>query len=176
MPPWGYLRVGGVINSQPKPRRNKQGLSPRGRSHREALCLQEVSQRSISAWAEASKATGRLRCQEEVYLRVGGGIIRDKEVHPFGLGLSPRGRRHPFAAPFQEVGDGSISAWAEASDTVYTSNQCGEVYLRVGGGITADLCAAAVEQGLSPRGRRHQVADIHLSRGHGSISAWAEAS
>ena len=70
-----------------------------------------------------------------VYLRVGGGIpfVLVRSLAP--KGLSPRGRRHHSLSLDILKCIGSISAWAEASDTDAPQKESVRVYLRVGGGI-----------------------------------------
>ena len=98
-----------------------------------------------------------------------------KERARFGVGLSPRGRRHRLRIKIGPPGGGSISAWAEAPARAAPPGAHLRVYLRVGGGTQAQRRVGHRVQGLSPRGRRHRNCGAfrgHLAR---SISAWAEA-
>ena len=98
-----------------------------------------------------------------------------KERARFGVGLSPRGRRHPPGPRPQAPTFGSISAWAEAPKPSDGSGTASRVYLRVGGGTATAERFVVIWRGLSPRGRRHQDLLPRLPGVVGSISAWAEA-
>ena len=90
-----YLRVGGGTQAQRRVGHRVQGLSPRGRRHRNCGAFRGHLARSISAWAEAPRSSpASPRCRG-VYLRVGGGTSRDPSECDPSEGLSPRGRRHP---------------------------------------------------------------------------------
>ena len=70
------------------------GLSPRRRSHHVVVEIEQVDQRSISAWAESSRRTRRPALPPGVYLRVGGVISLIGEPPCPTPGLSPRERSH----------------------------------------------------------------------------------
>ena len=110
---------------------------------------------SISAWAEASGIALRRAAHTTVYLRVGGGIVLPNIRTILVTGLSPRGRRHRLCAILSNRVEGSISAWAEASDSMKDPLWRPGVYLRVGGGIAGRVRSEGNRSGLSPRGRRH---------------------
>ena len=171
-----YLRVGGVIDESDVTPAFRQGLSPRGRSHRLKIAAQAFAEGSISAWAESSLFARFPEYNEEVYLRVGGVIGKPSSSASASIGLSPRGRSHPRARSSPRSRQGSISAWAESSGFRGTDSLGRTVYLRVGGVIALRVAPGAIQQGLSPRGRSHRP--LHcLSRHRGwSISAWAESS
>ena len=70
----------------------------------------------------------------------------------------------------------SISACAEASRSHSLQQAHLKVYLRVCGGIGLGSIAEAMQEGLSPRVRRHHAGRRQPAPKRGSISACAEAS
>ena len=90
-------------------------------------------------------------------------------------GLSPRVRRHLLGRFSRFPHSGSISACAEAPETLGATVSQREVYLRVCGGTIGTSHPFSMPNGLSPRVRRHPTGDDEYDVLRRSISACAEA-
>ena len=171
-----YLRVCGGIALSEQEMEKMKGLSPRVRRHQQPSGVFCVCARSISACAEASDKKKCDLPDDQVYLRVCGGIRVVLAVNQLHQGLSPRVRRHPLLIASAILNRGSISACAEASILARAEEAVLQVYLRVCGGIRFSSLISGRVQGLSPRVRRHHEAGRNIPPVSGSISACAEAS
>ena len=104
---------------------------------------------------------------------MGGGNAHLFPLVPRAIGLSPRGRGKLEPGVAQNVGQGSIPAWAGETDASFCSLDLPPVYPRVGGGNLGGPFVDNPLHGLSPRGRGKRPATFPGCRPCRSIPAWA---
>ena len=185
--------MGGETLPTESTRRDRHGLSPRGRGNRSRAGFASLRLGSIPAWA--GKPSSRpTHCRlPAVYPRVGGETLTFFFLQCSDQGLSPRGRGNPPGLPEWNDFQRSIPAWA--GNRINTSDPIIErrsipawagkpvlghglppflaVYPRVGGETTVIRSAGFLLPGLSPRGRGNRQVQRFFSCHNGSIPAWA---
>ena len=168
-----YPRVGGGNRYGVGVRMRRWGLSPRGRGKQCDKNFVGCAGRSIPAWAGETNRPPHSPPLPAVYPRVGGGNFWLASGVPPSSGLSPRGRGKPPSALGEDIGEGSIPAWAGETGQGVGLDRIGRVYPRVGGGNAPIPPKACRRAGLSPRGRGKQYPPhSHLISAR-SIPAWA---
>ena len=150
-----------------------KGLSPRVRGNLAALPLARYQMRSIPACAGEPPGAGTPGSRGEVYPRVCGGTVTDRQDRYGTSGLSPRvrgNRRRRAGAPAQ---CGSIPACAGEPAAPQTAGCCPGVYPRVCGGTQSHRRIATALRGLSPRVRGNPLKSRLRTAIAGSIPACA---
>ncbi len=171
--PGVYPRVGGGTGVGGYRHRRPGGLSPRGRGNRLRYLLPGRPDGSIPAWAGEPSTQSAGNPPSAVYPRVGGGTVYGRCLSAALSGLSPRGRGNPQVSVADDVGVGSIPAWAGEPGTGRRLRSPGGVYPRVGGGTLVSAIWRSNVSGLSPRGRGNPAAGACRGSGSRSIPAWA---
>ena len=129
-----YPRVGGGNELAQFNIHTNEGLSPRGRGKRAAICVSAASSGSIPAWAGETSAAGAVLVAWTVYPRVGGGNYSLFCIRLPGGGLSPRGRGKHGYEYLCRISQRSIPAWAGETSPSRRPRRGWGVYPRVGGG------------------------------------------
>ena len=171
---WVYPRVCGGTPQRRKYRRRLQGLSPRVRGNPWPARWQAMVYWSIPACAgEPSPPPGQSQLPS-VYPRVCGGTGGCGTGDCVPVGLSPRVRGNPSAAPPPSASPGSIPACAGEPAAQNLHRPEARVYPRVCGGTPHPSPPAPQQPGLSPRVRGNpQVLHRNILRLR-SIPACAE--
>ena len=181
-PPWPkptpsasavYPRVGGGTHYRIQEDVRAGGLSPRGRGNPTPAIFIPQRRRSIPAWAGEPAGGWRGGIIPAVYPRVGGGTPGHCPIHPWAMGLSPRGRGNPAAWAGQWTKERSIPAWAGEPKGIPCLPWPTRVYPRVGGGTPSSSTRPGRTLGLSPRGRGNRPPFPPFQGGQRSIPAWA---
>ena len=149
------------------------GLSPRGRGNQHQRVFVCACYGSIPAWAGKPRSHARHHRPPQVYPRVGGETIADRDQNRIQVGLSPRGRGNHAAARSCCAASGSIPAWAGKPGEEVSSIRTDKVYPRVGGETLCTGLEALCTGGLSPRGRGNLRRGGLRTDRRGSIPAWA---
>ena len=132
-----------------------------------------ISQRSIPARAGKPWSGRNASWRPRVYPRAGGETTAHRLMRAARKGLSPRGRGNPGPPLSLGSGLGSIPARAGKPRPSAPGPATQKVYPRAGGETYEASPAAAIEHGLSPRGRGNLAADRRRDHGGGSIPARA---
>ena len=168
-----YPRVGGGTRPTDRRRKDRKGLSPRGRGNRSLTPARSATLGSIPAWAGEPQFTGWLQVNARVYPRVGGGTLASPAVSAASSGLSPRGRGNLHHLGWPGSCRRSIPAWAGEPRHQLATPRYPGVYPRVGGGTGLMRLVYMMGSGLSPRGRGNRGRCPGRTDNQGSIPAWA---
>ena len=170
-----YLRVCGVTRHVIREVRRPVGLSPRVRSHLDAVAGVGDDFGSIPADAGAPASGAGRFAPGSVYPRGCGGTSTIPARTGWTPGLSPRMRGHRSGEFHADANAGSIPADAGAPATTSPSWTNTKVYPRGCGGTSAFCSPLPSGRGLSPRMRGHPNRDPAKYLWNGSIPADAGA-
>ena len=172
-----YLRVCGADFCHDWDQVHEVGLSPRVRSGRLHLTVEQALDGIISACAERTCVSG-LGFDHGVggwdYLRVCGADSSTACLLSCAAGLSPRVRSGPIGIQLDGRVEGIISACAERTTCLPADTACLRDYLRVCGADSVSPAITRLPHGLSPRVRSGPAHQPPLQAPGRIISACAE--
>ena len=148
-----HLRAGGAAARDSVWKVKGAGASPRGRSSRRAVPLEQRVRRRISARAEQPRSADSSPRRTTAHLRAGGAASLRYIRPPSSRGASPRGRSSHADLILRVLEVGRISARAEQPCSAPRPGRRRRAHLRAGGAARFPVRRASRREGASPRGR-----------------------